>query len=203
MANGKDLFTGGEAVRSFAFAGEALAVIDTNGKLGFFDDGRIHLVGDPRVPAARLAASSDRTRLLIFRDDHDNGRNSPALVSVRAGMAPEVLAGSPSPIDAVGGDSLQTFFATDHALFQAITPGRPSLLFVLPDATQSIAGIAVAGEAVYFATDQAVYALTEGMAVPVVIGLGGDLRLVGGALYVLDTRQGRVYRIVVSKAGKP
>jgi hypothetical protein len=203
MASGEEVFASGESVRSFAFVGAALAVIDTRGKLGFFDGGRVRVVGDSQVPSARLAASSDRTRLFVYQDGHNDGRQLPALVSMREGSAPEVLTGSYGPINAVGGDALQTFFSGEHALFQVITPGRPSLLFVLPDAAQSITGIGVAGTAVYFATGNAVYVLEDGIAVPLVIGLGGGVRILSGALYVLDAKQGRVYRIVVAKASTP
>lgn len=202
MDSGEDLFTSGESVRSFAFVGEALAVINAGGQLGYYEDGRLHLVGEPPVLGARLAASSDRTRLFFCRGTYDADGEMPALVSMREGSTPEVLTGYYSAIKTVGGDSFRTLFSDRNALFQVITPGRPSLVLMLPDLAQTITGIVVGGTAVYFATERAVYALDDGIAVPLVIGLGGDLRVVGEALYVLEPKQGRVYRIVISKVSK-
>lgn len=202
MESGEDVFKSREAIKSFAFVGGSLAVIDARGQLGFYEAGGVHLVGEPPIPEARLTASSDRTRLFFRRGSYNADGEIPALMSMRKGSTPEVLTGSYSPISAVGGDSFQTLYSDRNALFQVITPGHPSLMFVLPDPAQTVTGIGVAGTAVYFATEQAVYALDEGLAVPLVIGLGGDLRIVGEALYILEPKHGRVYRIALMKSSK-
>lgn len=195
MSSGEDLFPGGEKIRSFAFVGDALAAVDAAGNIGFYDGGRFRAVGPEPLPGSRLVPSGDRTRLFVLRGDRDDGRNIPALAALRGDAEPEILTGSFAPLQAVGGDLLRAYFAEGEALFQIVTPGRPSLLLALPDPRMRITGIAVSGTAVYFATGRAVYALEDGLAVPLAIGVGGDIRVVAGALYVLDPARGRVYRI--------
>lgn len=203
MANGDDVFAGQVPVQSFAFVGEALAVIDDSGRLGAYDDGRLQVLGEPPMIGARLVAASDRSRLFFLRKEYDGEANSPALVVMGEGMAPETLAGSFDPVGAVGGDAIQTYYSVGGALFQAIDRANSTLTLVLPDPQDTITGIAVAGGAVYFATKRAIYTLEEGIALPLVIGLGGDLRFLPDGLYVLSAANGRLYRLVVARAAKP
>lgn len=196
MASGQDLFTSPNPVQSFAFVGDALAAIDADGNLAAFEDGGLHVIGKPPVDHARLAPSSDHTRLFFHRNENGWLPESPALASMENSSI-TVLTGSISAIEAAGGDAYQTIFSAKNALFQIMTPGRPSLILALPDPTQTILGVAIAGTATYFSTDRAVYAFEDGIIVPLVLGLGGELRVSDGAVYVLDARQRRIYRIAV------
>lgn len=204
MVSGEPVFTSGETVRSFAFVGDGLAVIDGAGKFGYYaDEGRVRVVGDPPVPEADLAAASDGSRLYFLRGTADGEGSTPAIVALAAGASsPKVLTGSHEPIGAVGGDSFQTYFSVENSLFQLTTPGKPSLVMTLPEPTQVITGIAVGGGAVYFATKDAVYTLGEGIALPLAVGLGGDIRIVGSSLYVLEPDQRRIYRIALAEGGR-
>ncbi|MGH8498872.1 MAG: hypothetical protein ACRERV_08725, partial [Methylococcales bacterium] len=78
--------------------------------------------------------------------------------------------------------------------------GQPSLLLALPDKQQLIRGLAAAGDALYFSTEKAVYLLDNDIALPLVIGIGGELRMSGADVYVLDSKNGRVYRMAVKSA---
>lgn len=202
MANGEAVFTDGTAITSFAFVAGELAAVDSGGRLGVPSGGRFQPVDDAPVPGFRLGASSDGSRLFFLRTDYDGEGDVPALLSVVEGAAPEVLTGSFDPLKAVGGDALQTYFSLGGALFELFEPGRSALLFALPDASQSIVGIGASGGALYFATERAVYTLVDQIVLPLVIGIGGDLRILGSDLYVLDSRQARVYRIALSTAGR-
>ncbi|MEP6667627.1 MAG: hypothetical protein ABJF10_00655 [Chthoniobacter sp.] len=199
MESGEDVFTEKVSVHSFAFVRDALAVIDMQGRLGFLAQGKFETVGDPPVPHCKLLPSTDHTRLFFLREGYDNGNNIPALLSMNSESEPEILTGSFSALQTAGGDMLQTYFSDRHALFRILAPGSPSFVFVLPDSKLSITGIVVAGTVLYFASEKAVYVLQDGIAVPLVIGLGGALRMAGGSLYVLEPEHGRVYRITPSK----
>lgn len=199
MMTGDDVFLGGDRVRSFAFAGDTLAAIDANGRLGYFDEGRFQLVNKDAFADAELSPSSDHTRIFLSRGSVDHDAMAPALISISDGKAPETLTGSIEPIDAVGGDSFLTYYSVGDALFQLIAPGEPRLMLVLPDPDRTIVGIAAGGGAVYFSTADAVYTIGDGLALPLVLGLGGELRLSNGRLYVLSTEHGRVYSITLEQ----
>jgi hypothetical protein len=113
------------------------------------------------------------------------------------------MTGSFEPVDAAAGDEIRVVYAVGSALYQVVSTGRQSLALALPDASQRIFGVAIDGEATWFSTSHAVYALTDGLAVPVVTGIGGALRAAAGALYVLDAVHRRVYRIVPRDGGAP
>jgi hypothetical protein len=200
METGRTVFADASNVTSFAFAGEALMVTTPDG-LGYFDDGALKSIGDPIVPNAALRASSDRSRLLLYRATDSSSGEAPALASLEANGAPQILTGSIHPISAAGGDAYRTFFSIGSSLFQMVTPGMPSLVLAMPNEEQPIEGIAVAGTATYFSTAAAVYAVEDVMALPVAIGIGGDIRIVNGAIYVLDATRHRVYRISVGAGG--
>ncbi|MCE5278388.1 MAG: zinc ribbon domain-containing protein [Planctomycetaceae bacterium] len=200
MASGEELFTTPNPVQSFAFVGDALTAIDADGNLASFEEGTLHRIGKPPVEHASLAPASDHSRLFFYRNEEGWLSDSPALAAMKQSSI-KVLTGSPNAITAVGGDAYQTLFATKNALFQVLTPGRPSLVLALPDPTQTILGVGIAGTATYFSTERAVYAYQDGIIVPLVLGLGGELRVRGGDVYVLDARQRRIYRIAPIKGG--
>ena len=201
LTGGEDVLPGGRAPGSFAFQGEGLAVVDGDNQIRHLQAGVYELVGPAPVPSARLAPASDGAGLYVVRGSRDPDGAVPAIVLVREDAAAEALTGSYAPVRAVGGDGAQTVYAVGHALYQVVHPGSPSLLLALPEASGDILGVAVSEGAVYFATARAIYALGDGLAVPLVLGLGGDLRAVGSALYVLGAEHGRVYRVTLRGGG--
>lgn len=198
MVSGDELFTTPIPVQSFAFVDDALVAIDAEGNLAAFEDGTLRVIGKSPVKHATLAPTSDHTRVYFYRNEDGWLPNSPALAVLKKSTV-EVLTGSPSAITAVGGNAFQTLFATENALFQVLAPGRPSLVLALPDETETILGVAIAGTAIYFSTERAVYAFQDGVVVPLVLGLGGEIRVIGSDVYVLDARQRRIYRIGLDK----
>lgn len=199
MLSNDPLLEGNNEIRSFGFVGGGgLAMVDEAGMLGVYDGGKFRPVGPAPIPAAVLTPSSDRTRLFLHREDGDGSGESPAIVAVGNERRPQILTGSFTPILAVGGDAFQTYYADGNSLFQILAPGKPNLVLTLPEPTQNILGIAVGGGAVYFATSHAVYLVDGDVVIPIVIGIGGDLRIRGSDLYVLAAEFGRVYRIHVA-----
>ena len=200
MLSNEPLLKGRDDIHSFAFMeGGGLAMVDGEGRLGMYDEGAFSPAGQAPVPAAALTSSSDRTRLFVHRESDDPSGETPAILAVQKGQRPQVLTGSFTPIAAVGGDAFQTYYGDGNSLYQILAPGMPNLVLTLPDPAQTILGVAVAGRAVYFATDRAVYLLDGDVVLPLVIGIGGQIRIRGSDLYVLDAESGRIYRIALAE----
>lgn len=198
MMSGEALASGAN-VRSFAITQEALAVVGSDGRLGHFDGQSIQYVAPAPVPEAEMTSSSDGTLLFLHRTGADDSGWTPALVSVAPGRAPQVLTGSFEPVGAVGGDAITTYFAVGNALYQIVAPGRPNLVLILPRQEDAILGIASGSGATYFSTARGIYLVTDDFALPLVLGIGGRLRIHGADLYVLSQAHGRVYRIVLGR----
>ncbi len=198
LHSGEEVFTEDVAVQSFAFAQDVLAITNMQNELGFLAQGRFELAGPAPMPTCRLRPTTDHTRLLFLRSDYDSNTGQPALMAMHSGQEPIALTGSNSPLTTAGGDVLQTYFSEKGSLFRLLTTDLPSMVFMLPEEDVSITGICVAGSTLYFSTEKAVYVLEEGIAIPLVLGAGGDLRLVEGALYVLDSASGRALRIMLT-----
>ncbi|MEO8001517.1 MAG: hypothetical protein ABI644_06535 [Arenimonas sp.] len=195
LASGEALFDTPVEVHSFAFVGDALALVTGQGELGFYDGKQFRSVTKLPNVETGLMASSDRSRLFLYRESYDDSGNSPAIVSMRKGEAAEIVTGSFTPIKTIGGDAFQTYYADRNAIFQVVAQGQPSLVLTLPDSGQSILGLAAAGNVIYFSTAKAVYLLEDDVAIPLVIGIGGELRMLGADVYLLDSGNGRIYRI--------
>ena len=196
MASGDAL--GGEVeVKSFAATAEALAVFRSDNRLGYFDGQAVRDIAPTPIADAAMVASSDRSRLFLYRTWPDDAGSTPALVSYADGQAPQLLAGSFEAIGSVGGDAFVTYFSVENALYQVVSSGRPNIIVMLPRREDTILGIASAAGATYFSTTRGVYLLTDELAVPVVLGLGGQLRVHGADLYVLSAAHGRVYRVLL------
>jgi hypothetical protein len=193
MSSGDDVFDSDDGVDSFAFAAGAL-VATSKGRVGVFDDGRFRSIGVSPLPGARVVGASDGSRFFLVRREAGD-ESVPAIVSMRLDEEPEAMTGSWFDVTAAGGDDVRMVYAARSALFEVVAAGEPSLLLELPATNEDIVGAAVAGETTYFSTRRVVFALRDGVALPLVIGLGGDLRAVQSAVYLLEARQQRVYRI--------
>ena len=185
-------------IDSVAFSEGALAVTQ-EGSIGFWDDGAITNWQMSGIDDPTLASTEDGARLLVYSSGPlQPGR--PALFDLRSEEGPRGLTGSPSSIDAAAGNSLATWYSTGSSLWRLSEPGAPLLLMKTPDGSR-IEGVAVQGAKVFFSTDRAVYALEEGLAYPLVIGIGGRLRVDRSTLLVLDDATGRLFRVVLPLPG--
>ncbi len=204
LTSGDAVFAGDVQVRSAAFVGDTMAVVPEGaGDIGYLDGSRLRLAGASPTDQPTLVGAADGSRLFVLRGTHDGEGTRPAVVAVRPGTEPEVLTGSFDPVEVAAGDANRLVYAIGGALFQVLEPGQPALLLSLPDRGETIVGVAVDGGATWFSTGRVVYALTDGLAVPIASGLGGKLRAAAGALFVLDATQGRVYRIGHRDRGPP
>src|SRR5207249_1596150 len=96
--------------------------------------------------------------------------------SFSPGGSLQALAGAPAVIETVAGDRRRRLFAVGGSLFSLVGPGRSLPLLDLPDPSVNVVGLAVDGETIYFSSPDVVYALRGGLAMPLVMGLGGPLR---------------------------
>ena len=199
MLSGEDLLGASAEVRAFAMAGGALAVVTDQGGLGYDDGSSFRRVADAPYPQTGLAPSTDRSTLFLYRESDDGGAAGAAVLALPSSAKPEYVAESPRAIRAVGGDVGAAYYADGSRLYRA-GPDGPELLLTVPDG-QPIFGIATAGRGIYFATQRAVFALDGAVALPLVLGIGGPLRLHGPDLYVLARRHGRVFRLDLPKKG--
>lgn len=204
LTSGDAVLASDVQVRSAAFVGDTLAVVaEGAADIGYLDGSRLRLAGASPTDQPRLVGATDGSRLFVLRGTRDDEGARPAVVAVRPGTEPEVLTGAFEPVEVAAGDANRLVYAIGGALFQVLEPGQPALLLSLPDRGEAIVGVAVDGGATWFSTSRVVYALTDGLAVPLVSGLGGSLRAAAGALFVLDATQGRVYQIGRRDRGTP
>lgn len=194
MASGREIAEVPGGIHSFAFFGGALTIVTRDGTLGYLDGGSFHATGPAPAPDTHLTASSDRSRLMLFRWRADPSGATPAIVSLTAGGGAAAVSGSTNGTGAVGADAIQTYFSQGRSFYLLTAPARPQRLFIMPEGNP-ILGILVSGQSVYFSTQRGVYILSDGMALPLVLGIGGALRSHGADLYLLDHSHGRIFRI--------
>lgn len=199
MLSGTRLTDESTEARSLAFVGGALAVTTRQGALGYDNGSGFERVADAPWIETGLAPSTSRTTLLLYRERDDGGSGDTSIFAMARGGKPEPVAASARGVRTVAGDLARFYFSNGARLYR-VEGGEPELMFAPPD-RQPILGIAAAGDGVYFATQHAVYALSGDLVVPLVLGIGGPLRLYGSELYVLAQRQGRVFRLDLRKEG--
>ncbi len=197
LASGEPLTRGGERVVSFAFVDDSLAAGTPSGRLAYWTTGGLQDVGAAPLGTVRLRASEPRGRLLLFGGDRGYGLLT---YSRRRGMRP--LCGSPEPISSAAGDAQRNVFAVGNSLFELRERARPVLILSLPEPSARIVGLALDRETTYFASQKAVYRLEGALALPLTLGLGGQIRRTEYGLLALDDRTGRLYRLLL-KEGSP
>jgi hypothetical protein len=191
MASGDELV---QQIHSLAFFGDGLLLVDFAGQFGYYDDGTFKRVGQMRMPQTRLNSTTDKRRAVAFVKAPSSNESSPALAVIDAGGPLKPLTRSDSAITAAASDGFQTVFATYNRLWRIFEGGVPSRIVELPG-PEPIVGLAALGGRTYYSTSRGIWALDSDMALPIVLGLGGQLRTTREALYVLSTRNGRIYRV--------
>ncbi|HTD24889.1 MAG TPA: hypothetical protein VK738_19710 [Terriglobales bacterium] len=190
-SNGEKL---ADDVQSFTFVKGALAVQTTEGHLAFWADDTLHDVGPLPVPVSRILPSEDEEQLLLT----SNGESSLYSLVPEEGTL-EPLLGPTEGVETAAGSPQRHFFAVDSSLFLQAGAARPLMLLDLPEANDRIVGLATQGDDTFFASQNMVYQLRGGVAFPLVIGLGGTLRMAPDGLLVLDQKTGHLYRISWAK----
>lgn len=189
FADGEKLLSGGEnKIQSFALVDGALVVITANGRLGYVSDGSIDEVGEAPLQVSRMASSENSEQLFLY-----GGSSNYSLLALGAdGVHP--LARAPEMIEAVAGDSQRHAFSVGNSLFLQSGSEKPVMLLDFPDTT--ITGLALSGDVIFCATNKGIYQLQGALAIPLVLGMGGQLRLTPDGLLVLNPDNGRLYRLV-------
>jgi hypothetical protein len=190
MTSGEMLTRDADKVESFAFVRGALVAVTADGKLNVWSEGGLERIGDAPYRQARLRSTESGGRLLIYGGDTDYG-----LSSFSAATGTQALCQSPEKILAAAGEGGHDLFSVGRAVFKLDAAGEPRLLIKLPESKGDVVGLTLSGDAVYFSTAKAVYALRGGIAMPLVIGIGGPLRTTAQGLLVLDTKRGRIFRV--------
>jgi hypothetical protein len=181
----------GDDIRSFAFAGGELDVITDSGDLGYLGESGVKTVGRVPLDATRLRAGDDGAELFLLRDEPPY-----TLAALDASGAVHVLAELPAPIDALAGTSAHHVFAIGRDLYAQAGSDEPQLVLHLPETDQRILGLAMpSADALYFATHRGVYTVQGSMAMPLMLGFGGPLRIVGKTLTVLSSGDRTLYRL--------
>jgi hypothetical protein len=184
----------GDPVGSFAReAGGGLAMI-AGSRLGFRrGDGFLPALELPR-PGFTVAAASDGALYL-----HERGR-APGAIFVVRDLRYAKLAELPSPVRALTTSGARFFVAVDGAIYTAAPGDAPSILFAMRGfAADSLAADPASG-IVYAAADGRVFAIFNGIAVPVLHGFAGSLRLARDAegrpvLHVLNVQRRLLARV--------
>jgi len=180
-------------VRSFAFVRGAIAIVTNAKHLAYLSEEGVRDVGLAPMSAARICPSDDGQELLLIRDDEPYG-----LASVDSGGQVRPLSGSPSHIETVAGTSARHIFSIGNELYLQEGDGPPALLLRLPQKEARILGLALHGDDVYFATREGIYAIKGSLAVPLVLGFGGPLRMTKDGLVILNAKNGRLYRLLTN-----
>lgn len=135
-------------------------------------------------------SGSDNSDQLFFY----GGASNYSLLSLADDGDPHLLASSPEMIEVVAGNRNRHVFSIGSSLFVQSDADKPVMLLDFPDA--KIAGVAFNGDTIYCATNKGIYQLEGALAVPLVLGMGGQLRLTPDGMFVLNSENGRIYRLV-------
>jgi hypothetical protein len=173
-----------------AFYRGALAAITTAGQFAYLTADRLKLSGPAPIGASRVRGGDDGATLFFLRDDPPY-----ALAAMDSQGSMHALSGSPSRIDAVGGTYARHLFSIGTDLYLQKESERPELLLHLPQVSQVIVGIATREASTYFSTSHGVYLINGGLAVPVVLDLGGSIRATSEGLLLLDSHSGRLFHL--------
>ena len=206
MMSGERLLRAADGVVSFAFVDDSLVVVTESWQLAYMSEDGPKDVGASLVRPARIKTTEDGTRLLVFEGSRRlaaNDTKGQLLYRLPPEGESQLLAASSEPILAAAGDDVSTYFSVGRSLFALTEPGRPLLVLDMPHRSDRIVGIAFSPLTVYFSTEDTVSVLRDKLVLPVVIGLGGQLRLRADGLYVLDARQRRLYRVVAAEPQTP
>lgn len=196
LVTGKQLSQPDIHVTSVALVLGNLVVTTSEDQIGIWGEDGIEDLTSLPLSEARVAPGTTGEFLVwgeTVEGDH-------ALVSFNLEGPPRFISGSPLPILTAAASSQQAWFSIEETLFSLTESGNPELVLALPDEKSLITGVALSGGRKYFSTSDTVYLLQEVAALPLVIGIGGQLRAAAGGIFVLDDRLGHLYRIVAGKS---
>jgi len=196
LATGKQLSQSDIHISDVTFILGNLVVITTNNHLGIWSDNGIEELTNIPLNQAQVAPGKTG-EFLVWGKTPEGGH---ALFSFKLEGSPEFLSGSPLPILNAAASLKQTWFSVEESLFSITESGKPELVLTLPDDTSLIIGMALSGGRKYFSTTETVFLLHGAVAMPLVIGIGGQIRTAAGGIFVLDNRLGHLYRIVGDKS---
>lgn len=191
FAEGEQLTRTQDSVSSFAFVAGAVAIVTGERHLAYLNEEGVKDVGPAPIGASRVRPSDDGQELFLIRDEEPY---SLASLDLQGQVHP--LSGSPGRIEAVAGTSARHIFSVGKELYLQEEAGPPALLLRLPEDGQTILGVALHGDDIYFATRQGVYAIQGSLAVPLLLGVGGPLRVTKDGLVILNADNGRLYQLV-------
>ena len=192
FSDGSPLVSGTDIVQSFALVKGALAVITSNGRLGYVGDQSISDVGAAPQDTTAIASTSGGDELFLL--------NGNALSSLSDDGMVHALVASPEAISAVGGDRERHVFSVGNSLFLQSGAGRPVMLIDFPD--QRILGVALDGDRIYCSTPRGIYQVRGALMVPLALGVAGELLPASDGLFVLNAENSRLYRLVFEKPGQ-
>jgi len=190
VTTGEIFNAGGIGVRSVAFYRGALAAITTDGQFAYMTADNFKMSGPAPIGAARIRGGDDGSTLFFLRDDAPY-----ALAAMDSQGSMHALSGAPGRIDSVGGTYARHLFSVGTDLYLQKESARPELLLHLPQSSQVIVGIATRKSSTYFSTSRGVYLINGSLAVPVALGLGGPIKSTAEGLLLLDSGNGRLYRL--------
>ncbi len=197
LVGGKPLTGKDDRVRSFCVVDDTVVVVTVDDRIAHVTDRGLAEAGNCPLLDADLIATSDGGLLFsgLARDAGEGTRRYFALVEIDPGGKARPLCGSPQPIAAAASNKRQTWFAVGRSLFRLLEPGYPILVLSMPGVDDDILGLVLVDSTLYFSTSDTVYVLGGGIALPVVLGIGGKLRVTDDGLLVFDAQRRRIYRL--------
>ena len=186
LGSGTHVLPKGFVAHSFARTKAGSVVIITESVLGGISQGMFLPTTKLPYGNMRVVAGQGESVLIYGGPDKDQ-----QLISYD-GTSFSPLISIAEPIDAVTHAADRVFFSTKNKVYTAKWGEAPGLVFMFPDDSQMITGMAVdtASGVIYVATKDAVFALNQGMAFKKLQGVGGRLQFSDDVLYVLDSAQG-------------
>jgi hypothetical protein len=176
---------------SFAYTRDGLLMVVRGTQLLYLsEEGTLELLVELPNPQMGIA-TGPAGGMYLFDQYSDDGTH--ALYQLMPGKAIAKILESPSPILSVAQASDHVLFVADGTVFEA-SPGRP-LRMVVRLAETAIRSVAADADRIYFADDRTVYAMADDGFTVVTDKMGGNLRVRGGALLVLDPSQPKLVRL--------
>lgn len=172
--------------------GALIAICD--GQLARYEDGGLLREVDLPAPGMRLAPSCRRGAFFLFGGGNDHARS---VYRILRGRRYEKLLETPEAVTALTEMGGRLYVAMGTKVFGVSRQGPVSVVYDPPAGAGTI--LALAGDpttrTLFMATADGVTALRAGRAITLLAGCGGELRLSGGSLYVLDSRRGLLIQV--------
>lgn len=190
-ATGKPLtdFTG-NSIGSVAFVDGSVVGITFDMNIGYLNEQGFQIVGVAPFISRRIQGMTDGRGAFLMQDLTPFG-----LAVVHPDGSTEALTGAADKIIAVAGTESRHVFAVGDELY--VQDGTSTPLLLLKTGDKEITGVALDSGAIYFSTIKGIYIVHGAVALPVVLGLGGSLRMYNHSLVVLNAANNRIYRVTL------